>query len=125
MRRIITENTEVKANEKVVYTDKFGIMHAVKETKTAFDVGAKKCIITDEIGSDNGLPFINGVRIEVFGAGEGYVYTSKFNRENDIRYIVTENTYKVDKIVTVDKTIFPKATRKAYKIANEFYMLLK
>lgn len=124
MRRLATAETILKENQVALSLDKYGEVAVTSHIKRAF-ANSGKVIVTDEVGNDKGRPVFNGVSIEVYGGGKGYVYTSKFNRENDIRYITLDGSYAVDESVTVDQSVFPKAKHKAYQIANEFYLMLK
>ena len=77
---------------------------------------------TDEITTSHGYPVINGVKVKLYGAGEGYVYTSKGARDNDIRCNVTDHPIEGTKFEHVDLS---SNVKEAYRIANEFYMMLK
>lgn len=122
MRKIVDLIENLNNNEVALYIDKYGELTATSNKDTAHKYAVGKIMITDEAGNDHGRPVINGVSIELYGAGKGYVYLSKSKREKDIRYIVLEDTYTIESSVTIDRTKLPKATHKAYRIANEFYM---
>ena len=124
MRKIVDLIESIDTNEVALYLDKCGILHASESKDNAMKYTVGKIMITDEVASDNGKPVFNGVAVDIYGAGDGYVYLSKSKREKDIRYIVLEDTYKVEGSVTVDRTKLPKAAHKAYRMANEFYMEL-
>lgn len=124
MRRLVTSPTKLMKNEVALSLDKYGELAVTSHIERAFENGGK-VLITDEVGNDKGRPVFNGVAIEVYGAGRGYVYTSKHNRVNDIRYLTLDGTYAVDKGVTIDRSRFSKAKHKAYQEANEFYLMMK
>ena len=127
MKKIVDLIEKLNANEVALYLDKSGILHASKSKDNAMKFAVGKIMITDEVGSDNGKPVFNGTPIDIFGAGDGYVYISDYARDNDIRYLVVEGTYKLpagENSVTVHHKKLTKAEQAAYRIANEYYLEL-
>lgn len=106
---------------KYVYQDKYGILHASDFEDTAYYYSTGAYVATDEITTNHGYPVINGVQVKLYGAGEGYVYTSKYARDNDIRCNVTDHPIEGTKFEHVDLS---SDVKEAYRIANEFYMML-
>ena len=77
---------------------------------------------TDEVGTAHGFIVINDVQVKIYGAGEGYVYRSKEAKEKDIRLNVTDGVIEGTTFEHV--TLLPEI-KEVYRIANEFYMMLK
>lgn len=128
MRKIVDLIEKLNANEVALYLDKYGILHASKSKDNAMKYAVGKIMITDEVGSDNGKPVFNGTPIDIYGAGDGYVYISTYARDNDIRYLVVNGTYSVpegENGVTVHRKQLTKAEKEAYKLANEYYLAIK
>jgi hypothetical protein len=128
MRKIVDLIEKLNANEVALYLDKYGILHASKSKDNAMKYAVGKIMITDEVGNDNGKPVFNGVAVDVYGAGEGYVYLSKYSREHDLRYLTATGTYKLpegENGVTVHRKQLTKAEKEAYKLANEYYLAIK
>lgn len=125
MRKIVDLIEKLNANEVALYLDKYGILHASKSKDNAMKYAVGKIMITDEVGNDNDKPVFNGTPIDIYGAGDGYVYISAYARDNDIRYLVVEGTYKLpagENSVTVHRKKLTKAEQAAYRIANEYYL---
>ena len=124
MRKIVDLIGTMNANEVALYLDKYGILHASSDKDNSMKYAVGKIMITDEAKNDNGKPVFGGVAVDVYGAGDGYVYLSKYARENDIRYLTVEGTYSVPKgtnSVNVSAKKLTEAEKKAYRVANEFY----
>lgn len=126
MRKIVDVIDKIEPGQVVLYLDKYGIMHATKSRDNAMNNAVGKMMITDEVGNDHGKPVINGVSVEVYGAGEGYVYLSKYAKEHDYRWLTAEETYKVPAggSVSVSHKDLTNAEKKAYRMANEYYLEL-
>lgn len=122
MKETRTTTTKLNSNQIALYKDKYGILHGTKDVEKAMQYGGGKYLVTDECTAADGFPVIDGVTVKVYGAGKGYVYLSKESKEKDIRYIVVENTYQVDKSVSIDKKQLKKAEHAAYRKANELYL---
>lgn len=125
MRKIVDLIERLNDNEVAVYLDEYGLMHATDRKENAERYAVGKIMITDECEAEGGMPVINGERVEVWGAGEGYVYLSNYKRSKDTRYLVCEGTYHIDGSARIDRTKLPKAVHAAYRKANEFYLDLK
>lgn len=127
MRKIVDLIDRLNENEVALYLDVHGIMHASKSKDNAMKYAVGKIMITDEVGSDHGKPVFNGVGIDIYGAGEGYVYITADARDKDIRYIVADGTYRLpegENSVTVHRKRLSRAEQAAYRIANEYYLEL-
>lgn len=127
MRKIVDLIEKLNANEVALYLDKYGEFTASNDKDNAMKYAVGKIMITDEVGNDNGKPVFNGVAVDVYGAGEGYVYLSKYSREHDLRYLTATGTYKLpagENSVTVHRKKLTKAEQAAYRIANEYYLEL-
>lgn len=125
MKKIVDLIENLNTNEVALYIDKYGILHASKSKENAMAYAIGKIMITDEASSDHGKPVFNGVPIDIYGAGDGYVYISKEAKEKDIKYLTLEETYRLPEgqnSVSVHHKDMPKAERKAYRLANEFYL---
>ena len=104
-----------------LYIDKAGLLHASEWEDEASEYGNGKYAVTDECKADDGFPIINGVKVEVWGVGEGFIYRTKNSKLNDVRYLVTDEPYKINKSVTIDRTKLSKKEHAAYEKAHEFY----
>ena len=128
MKKLMTTVTALTGNQVAVYIDDMPDpkLHATKDVDTAMEKGGGKYLVTDECEARGGFPVINGVKVKVYGAGEGWVYLSNYAMENDIRYIVAEGTYKVPDggSVSVSHTKLTAAGIAAYRQANELFMAL-
>lgn len=125
MRKIVDLIDKLENNEVALYLDKYGELTSSEREENAMRYAVGKIMITDEVGNDHGRPVFNGVAVDVYGAGDGYVYLSKHARENDIRYLVLEDTYKLpegEKSVTVARKDLSAKEKKAYRLANEYYL---
>lgn len=125
MRKIVDLIEKLNANEVALYLDKYGILHASKSKGNAMKYAVGKIMITDEVGNDNGKPVFNGTPIDIYGAGDGYVYISTYAREHDLRYLTATGTYKLpegESSVSVHHKQLTKAEQAAYRIANEYYL---
>ena len=126
MRKIVDLVERLTDNEVILYLDKYGELTSSERPENAYANAVGKMMVTDEAGNDHGKPVFNGIAVDVYGAGEGYVYLSKYARENDHRYITYNGgAYHGDGSVTIDRTDLSKAEEEAYRIANEFYMEIK
>ena len=126
MRKIVDLIENLNNNEVALYNDKDGEFHATVNKDNAHTYAVGKIMITDECGASGGRPVFNDIKVDVFGAGDGYVYLSKYARDNDIRYLTAEDSYKIPAggSVSVSHKELTNAENKAYRIANEFYMEL-
>lgn len=115
------DKSEITAT-KYVYQDKYGILHASDFEDYASQYGNGVYVATDEVATNHGYAVINGVQINLYGGGKGYVYTSKESKNNDIRLIVSDTPVAGGKI---DHANLSAEVMKAYKIASEFYVMLK
>ena len=115
------DESEITAT-KYVYQDKYGILHAVEFEDKASYYGNGVYVATDEVGVQGGYAIINGVQIKLYGGGEGYVYTSKEARDNDIKLKVSDVPVAGEKFEHVELTT---QVMDAYRIASEFYIMLK
>lgn len=122
MKKVVDLIEKLNANEVALYLDEGGLMHATKSKDTAMKTAVGHILVTDECEAAGGMPIINGVRVEVWGAGYGYVYLTNYKKSVDTKYIVLEGTFPGS--VKVDRTKLPKATHAAYRKANEFYMAI-
>ena len=125
MRKIVDLIEKLNANEVALYRDKSDILHASKNKDNAMKFAVGKIMITDEVGSDNGKPVFNGVAVDVYGAGKGYVYLSKYSKEHDLRYFTATGVYQMpegENRVSVRHKDLSAAEKEAYRIANEFYL---
>lgn len=52
--------------KKFAYIDKCGIMHVVKEEKTAKQYSGNKKVIETDIEAENGYPVVNGKAVIVY-----------------------------------------------------------
>ena len=125
MRKTVDLIERLNDNEAAVYLDEYGLMHATNRKENAERYADGKIMITDECEAEGGMPIINGERVEVWGAGEGYVYLSNYKRSKDTRYLVCEGTYHIDGSARIDRKKLPRAVHAAYRKANEFYLALK
>ena len=125
MRKVVDLIEKLNDNEVALYLDECGLMHATNRKENAERYAVGKIMITDECEAEGGMPIINGERVEVWGAGEGYVYLSNYKRSKDSRYLVCEGTYHIDGSARIDRKKLPRAVHAAYRKANEFYLELK
>lgn len=125
MRKTVDLIERLNENEVALYLDECGLMHATNRKENAERYAVGKIMITDECEAEGGMPIINGERVEVWGAGEGYVYLSNYKRSKDTRYLVCEGTYHIDGSARIDRKKLPRAVHAAYRKANEFYLALK
>lgn len=126
MRKVVDLIERLEPGQVAIYIDKGGLMHATASKDSAMRYAVGKIMITDEVGNDHGKPILNGVSVEVWGAGNGWVYLSKYAKENDYRWLTAEETYKVPAggSVSVRHKDFTNAEKKAYRMANEYYLEL-
>ena len=124
MRKTVDLIERLNGNEVALYLDENGLMHATKRKENAERYAVGKILITDECEVKGGMPCINGIAVEVWGAGKGYVYLSNYKKSKDTRYIVTDGTYHVEGSVRIDRKKLPRAVHAAYRKANEFYLEL-
>lgn len=117
-RHDASEITDVK----YVYIDKYGILHASDFEDYAYAYGNGKYVATDEVSTNHGFVVINDVQVKIYGAGEGYVYRSKEAKEKDVRLNVTDGVIEGTTFEHV--TLLPEI-KEVYRIASEFYMMLK
>ena len=125
MRKTVDLIEKLNENEVALYLDEYGLMHATNRKENAERYAVGKIMITDECEAEGGMPIINGERVEVWGAGEGYVYLSNYKRSKDTRYLVCDGTYHIDGSARIDRKKLPRAVHAAYRKANEFYLELK
>ena len=125
MRKVVDLIEKLENEQVALYIDRGGLMHATDEKDHAMTYGVGKIMITDECEEKGGMPIINGERVEVWGAGEGYVYLSNYKRSKDTIYLVCEGTYHIDGSARIDRKKLPRAVHAAYRKANEFYLELK
>lgn len=52
--------------KKFAYIDKCGIMHVVKEEKTAKQYSGNKKVVETDIEAENGYPVVNGKQVIVY-----------------------------------------------------------
>lgn len=124
MRKVVDLIEKLNANEVALYLDKGGLMHADDHADHAMQSAVGHILITDECEAEGGMPIINGVRVEVWGAGEGYVYLSKYKRSVKTAYKVSEKSLHIDNSMKLDPIKLPSAVHAAYRKANEFYMAI-
>jgi hypothetical protein len=124
MRKVVDLIEKLNANEVALYLDKGGLMHADDHADHAMQSAVGHILITDECEAEGGMPIINGVRVEVWGAGYGYVYLSKYKRSVKTAYNVSEKTLHIDDSMKLDPIKLPRAVHAAYRKANEFYMAI-
>lgn len=124
MRKVVDLVEKIEPGQVALYIDKGGLMHATDEKEHAMTYSVGKIMITDECEEKGGMPIINGERVEVWGAGEGYVYLSKYKRTEKIAYNVSEKTLHIDDTMSLDPIKLPRAEHAAYRIANEYYLML-
>lgn len=120
MRKVVDLIERLENGQVALYIDRGGLMHADNHADHAMQDAVGHILITDECEAEGGMPIINGVRVEVWGAGYGYVYLTNYKKSVDTKYIVLEGTFPGP--VKVDRTKLPRATHAAYREANEFYM---
>lgn len=124
MRKVVDLIERLENGQVALYVDRGGLMHATDEKDHAMTYGVGKIMITDECEEKGGMPIINGERVEVWGAGEGYVYLSKYKRSVKTAYNVSEKTLHIDDSMKLDPIKLPRAVHAAYRKANEFYMAI-
>lgn len=107
---------------KYVYQDGYRILHASDFEDEASYCGKGVYVATDEIATNHGYAVINGIQIKLYGGGKGYVYTSKEARDNDIKLKVADVAVSGSKFEHVDLS---DDVKEAYRIASEFYEMLK
>lgn len=124
MKKLMTNEVVLKDRQVAVYLDKYGILHASRDTKKAMENG--RYLITDECGVQGGYLVIDGIRVKVYGAGDGWVYLSDYAKENDIKNVVLEETYRVAAggSVSISRKSLTNAEKAAYRKANELYRAL-
>lgn len=122
MRKVVDLIERLNENEVALYLDRGGLMHADNHADHAMQSAVGHILITDECEAEGGMPIINGVRVEVWGAGEGYVYLSNYKKSVKSMYIVAEETFHIEGSARIDRKKLPRATHAAYREANEFYM---
>lgn len=110
---------EKKADSGVVYVykDKYGLLHATCWEDVAAGYG--RYIITDEIGENDGLPFVNGSVYTIFGAGEGYVYLTK-NKDATSKFHTVRTSYG-------NKTVVPYGRglkRASCELLRQLYVMI-
>lgn len=125
MRKVVDLIERLENGQVALYIDRGGLMHADNHADHAMQDAVGHILITDECEAEGGMPIINGERVEVWGAGEGYVYLSNYKRSKDTRYLVCEGTYHIDGSARIDCKKLPRAVHAAYRKANEFYLALK
>ena len=126
MRKVVDLIEKIEPGQVALYIDKGGLMHATANKDSAMHDAVGKIMITDEVGNNHGKPVLNGISVEVWGAGNGWVYLSKYEKENDYRWLTAEETYKVPAggSVSVSHKDLTNAEKKAYRMANEYYLEL-
>lgn len=126
MRKVVDLIEKLEHGQVALYIDKGGLMHATDVEDNAMRYSVGKIMITDEVGNDHGKPVLNGVSVEVWGAGNGWVYLSKYAKEHDYRWLTAEETYAVPAggSVSVSHKDLTNAEKKAYRMANECYLEL-
>lgn len=128
MKKLMTTATALTGNQVAVYIDDMPDpkLHATKDVDTAMEKGGGKYLVTDECEAQGGFPVINGVKVKIYGAGDGWVYLSNYAMENDIKYIVAKETYSFPSggSVSVSHKDLPGAEKAAYRKANELFMTL-
>lgn len=125
MRKIVDLVSGLENGQVALYIDKYGEFTATSSPNTAMTSAVGKIMITDEAGNDHGKPVFNGIAVDVYGGGEGYLYLSKHERETNKVYVTMEDYFKVPaggKVSIAPHKDLSKAEVKAYRIANEFYM---
>ena len=55
--------------KRFAYVDRNGIMHVVKERKTAEQYSANGKVVETEIEAENGYPVVKGKQVIVYGEG--------------------------------------------------------
>ena len=55
--------------KKFAYVDRNGIMHVVKERKTAEQYSGNKKVVETDIEAENGYPVVKGKQVIVYGEG--------------------------------------------------------
>lgn len=115
------DESEITAT-KYVYQDQYRILHASEFEDKASHYGNGVYVATDEVEAQGGYAIINGIKIKLYGGDEGYVYTSKEARNNDIKLKVSDVPVAGEKFEHVD---LDPQTKEAYRIASEFYAMLK
>lgn len=124
MRKVVDLIEKLNANEVALYLDEGGLMHATKSKDTAMKTAVGHILITDECEAAGGMPVINGVRVEVWGAGDGWVYLSNYTKSVKSVYKVKEGALHIDSSMTIHHKDLPSATHAAYRKANELYLAI-
>ena len=70
-----------ETNIVYAYIDKGGLLHATEWMDDASQYGNGVFMETDEIGSDHGLPTVNGNTYNIWDAGSNWVKTAKNTKE--------------------------------------------
>ena len=126
MRKVVDLVEKIEPGQVALYKDKGGLMHATASKDSAMRDAVGKIMITDEVGNNHGKPVLNGVSVEVWGADDGWVYLSKYAKSVDYRWLTEEETYAVPAggSVSVSHKDLTNAEKKAYRMANEYYLEL-
>ena len=124
MRKVVDLIEKLNDNEVALYLDECGLMHATNRKENAERYAVGKIMITDECEAKGGMPVIDGIRVEIWGAGDGWVYLSNYTKSVNSVYKVKEGTLHIDNTMTIHHKDLPSATHAAYRKANEFYMAI-
>lgn len=124
MRKIVDLVSKLENGQVALYLDNGGLMHASENKDDAMKYAVGKIMITDECEAEGGMPIINGIRVEVWGAGDGWVYLSNYTKSVKSVYKVKEGTLHIDNSMTIHHKDLPSATHAAYRVANGFYLEL-
>ncbi len=127
MKKLVDLIGTIEEGQVACYLDEHEILHATERKDYAMKYAVGKILITDECEAQNGYPVINGEKVKVYGAGEDWVYLTRYAKDNDQRYYFFEDTLKVGagESVTVSHADLTGKQKKAYRIANELYLALK
>lgn len=124
MRKVVDLIERLENGQVALYIDRGGLMHADNHADHAMQDAVGHILITDECEAEGGMPIINGVRVEVWGAGEGWVYLSNYTKSVKSVYKVKEGPLHIDSSMRLHHKDLPSATHAAYRKANEFYMAI-
>lgn len=108
-----------ETNIVYAYIDNGGLLHATEWMDDASQYGNGVFMETDEIGSDHGLPTVNGNTYNIWDAGSNWVKTAKNTKEKFYTYTKEGATKVVTHPGKEDEQAECEILRQIYKAIEE------